>query len=88
MSVLSCNRLRCDNIMCDTYIDRIGYICDECKEEFKQYLETYNIVVTDEGSICRELLQFMNTSKIKENYTEFDNGEIMDVDTFFVKYSR
>lgn len=30
MSVLSCNRGNCPNIMCDRYSHRYGYICDDC----------------------------------------------------------
>ena len=38
MGVKSCSRKNCENIMCDTYIDNIGYICDECQKEFIDYL--------------------------------------------------
>jgi len=33
MGVLACNRVDCDNIMCDRYNSEYGYICDECFEE-------------------------------------------------------
>ena len=33
MSVLSCNRSDCENVMCDRYSDAFGYICNECFEE-------------------------------------------------------
>ena len=33
MSVLSCNRYNCKNIMCDRYSHEYGYICNECFEE-------------------------------------------------------
>lgn len=33
MSVLSCCRKNCRNIMCDRLSDRHGYICDTCFEE-------------------------------------------------------
>lgn len=33
MSVLSCNRKGCDNIMCDRLSSEYGYICYECFEE-------------------------------------------------------
>ncbi len=33
MSVLSCNRKDCENVMCDRYSDAHGYICDECFAE-------------------------------------------------------
>lgn len=33
MSILACGRKGCENIMCDRYSTRYGYICDECFEE-------------------------------------------------------
>lgn len=39
MGVMSCSRKKCENIMCQTYIDDVGYICYECTVEFKEYLE-------------------------------------------------
>jgi len=35
MGVMECNRKDCDNIMCNRYSQRFGYICDECFEELK-----------------------------------------------------
>jgi hypothetical protein len=50
MSVLSCNRHKCENIMCDRYSQRFGYICDECFEEL--------INTTDQG-----MREFMESPK-------------------------
>ena len=33
MGVLECDRRGCDNIMCDRYSDKYGYICWECYSE-------------------------------------------------------
>ena len=33
MGVLPCSRQSCENIMCDRYSPRHGYICNECFEE-------------------------------------------------------
>ena len=33
MRVLSCNRKSCENIMCDRFSYKYGYICDECFDE-------------------------------------------------------
>lgn len=33
MSVLACNRFGCDNIMCDRYSYKYGYLCNECFNE-------------------------------------------------------
>ena len=39
MGVMSCSRKDCENIMCRTHVDGVGYICDECESEFKEYIE-------------------------------------------------
>lgn len=33
MGVLQCDRLGCDNVMCDRLSQRYGYICWECFDE-------------------------------------------------------
>jgi hypothetical protein len=33
MSVLSCTRAGCENIMCDRFSPQHGYLCSECFEE-------------------------------------------------------
>lgn len=33
MSVLQCNRWGCENIWCDRYSHKYGYICNECFSE-------------------------------------------------------
>ena len=33
MSVKPCNRVHCENIMCDRYSGNWGYICDSCFDE-------------------------------------------------------
>lgn len=73
MGVMSCNRKNCENIMCDTYISDVGYVCDECQAEFKENL---NVEVKNEGEIIRELQKFMATEK-------FVPGKEMSVDEFF-----
>lgn len=51
MSVLSCDRLGCENVMCDRYSSTHGYICDECFEDLVNTGPETNIK------------QFMNTHK-------------------------
>jgi len=80
MGVKSCSREYCDNIMCDTYINNIGYICSECRQEFKDYLETKNKTYLTEGEIRKELKQFMSTNK------EDCRTNMMDIEDFFTKY--
>ncbi len=84
MGVLPCSRKDCDNIMCDTCIDGIGYVCWECVREFKEYLENNShLNLTTEGEIKLELEKFMGTSKNK-----FSKGENISVDDFFTKYTK
>lgn len=33
MGVLRCDRADCENIMCDRYSEKYGYICDDCFQE-------------------------------------------------------
>ena len=39
MGVCNCCRKGCENVMCTTYIEHIGYICMECIEDFKKQLD-------------------------------------------------
>ena len=33
MGVLECDRIGCENIMCDRYSHEYGYICNDCFDE-------------------------------------------------------
>lgn len=83
MGVMPCNRNSCENILCDTYVDSIGYICNDCQSEFKEYLDHKDMEPETEGEIRRVLIDFMNTTK----KGEYDDNEISVTD-FFKKYSR
>lgn len=66
MGVLLCDRNNCQNIMCDTYVEEIDcYICDDCKEEFKNYLifkkQDPNALTSNQ--IIENLKLFMHTAK-------------------------
>jgi hypothetical protein len=71
--------------MCDTYVDGVGYVCWECKEEFKLYLEEMNEDETKmyQNDIKLRLEHFMKTEK--DTYTQ---GEIVLVDDFFSSYDQ
>lgn len=43
MSVLSCDRRGCENIMCDRLSHEHGYLCDECFDELVELGATANI---------------------------------------------
>lgn len=83
MGVMSCHRPSCSSIMCDTYVDGIGYVCRECQSEFKEYLEQNGIVVKTEGEIYRALKMFMGTEKDSHK-----QGVEMTVGEFFSSHSR
>lgn len=83
MGVMSCSRKGCENIMCDTYVKSIGYICNDCKSEFKEYLQKNSLKPTTEGEINRELEKFMVTAK-----DEYPDWSETTVDDFFDKHTR
>jgi hypothetical protein len=83
MGVMSCSRKNCDNIMCDTYVQSIGYVCSDCKSEFKEYLKKSGLNPTTEGQIVKELQAFIFTPK--NIYT--DDVEI-SIDNFFNKRTQ
>jgi hypothetical protein len=55
MGVLPCYRKDCNNIMCNTYVDGVGYICDDCKEEFESRYPTF----TNEQEFKLALVSFL-----------------------------
>lgn len=83
MGVMACDRNGCPNIMCSTCIDGKWYICRECQEEFKLYLEKYNQHPTCEGEIIRQIEMFMVTRK-----DQFTRGKDITVDDFFRENTR
>ena len=82
MGVKSCRRYCCENIMCDTYIPRIGYICFECQREFKKYLESKSIVLNTESDILDHLIIFMQIEKNNYNYESK-----ISIDKFFNEHT-
>ena len=83
MGVMACSRKDCDSIMCDTYVQSVGYVCSNCQSEFKNYLQKNSLDPTTEGQIKKELEKFMTTSK--DLYVD---GEVITVDDFFTKQTR
>jgi len=84
MGVLSCSRNHCSNIMCDTYVDGVGYVCWECRKEFEEYMTTTGEMgELNEGKIIRHLKKFMDTNK-----GEYTNGDKMTVSDFFKQYTK
>lgn len=82
MGALTCNRINCGNIMCDTYIQSVGYICESCQTEFKEYLNKNYLKPKNDWEITTILREFMDTTK---NGIEKDNNLI---DEFFKSYTK
>lgn len=77
---MCCVRKGCDNIMCDINIAEIGYICNECRKEFNDYLRYNFIYPRDEIEIKEHIKIFLFTYKDKDS--EGDDR----VDEFFNRY--
>jgi hypothetical protein len=84
MGVMSCHRKGCNNIMCDTYIPQIGYICRECQEEFKISLQNRGFNNPTEDNIYIELISFME----KEKLFNYSYNQDENIDNFFNKHTR
>jgi len=80
---MECSRPGCESIMCDTHVSDIGYVCDDCQAEFKDYLASRGTYSCPEGQMKRHLKNFLETEK-----GEFLQGPKTDVDSFFKKYSK
>jgi len=84
MGVMACSRKGYNSVMCDTHTSE-GYICYECKDEFKLYLKDKNLNPTTERDIESALTLFMGTSK--DSYSEKGSKEI-SVDDFFSERTK
>lgn len=83
MGVIPCSREDCRNIMCDTYVNGIGYICTDCQDEFKRYVFKEGISTDTETEIYTALREFMDYEKASfVNY--FEHG----INYFFEKYTN
>jgi len=82
MGVLPCSRKDCENIMCDTYVNGIGYVCNECKKEFEEYMFSVGKEEISEGEIRRELRGFMETTK-----SDFNTNKVF-ISNFFDRYTK
>lgn len=54
--------------MCDTYITNIGYLCDDCKSEFKEQFP--NDIKKSRKFFYVKLHEFMNSPKFCEDAHE------------------
>lgn len=80
MGVLSCDRLGCNNIMCDILVPEVGYMCYECVSEFKQYAKSAN--PQTQGELIVLLKKFMGIRR-----EDLDTTPV-DIDQFFEEHRR
>lgn len=81
MGVMTCSRSDCENIMCDTYVPSVGYICSECQEEFKMNVAlSYYVRLNSDSSIIRALQHF-----IEQDKNEYSNERSVDNVSKFLK---
>ena len=78
MGVMSCSKKGCEHIMCDTYVNEVGYICQQCQGDFEDWLESNNHHPKNEGDILRFLDEFMKLDK-----TLTFQGKEVSVQEFF-----
>jgi len=64
MSVMSCAKNNCENIMCDRYADNIGYICYECFTVLED-IQKYNPTMTID-----EIKEWIDTPKQDDSYIQ------------------
>lgn len=83
MGVMSCSRNGCPRVMCDTYVDGIGYVCPDCQDEFKTFLHDGLISHKNDTEIREALKVFMNSEK--DHYAQ---GKEISVDEFFRSYTK
>jgi len=69
MSVLACNRNSCENVMCDYYSHRFGYLCSYCFEELNQL----------KPKSYEEIEAFMDSSERKQTDSSLDLNEIFEL---------
>lgn len=75
---MNCNRNKCPNILCDTYVPSVGYICKECQGEFIEYMKSI-----DSMDIDNQLKVSIDTPKGSQN----SNIEFY-IKQYFEEYTR
>jgi len=80
MGVMACSRGNCENIMCDTYVPSVGYICNDCKSEFSEYAKSKGL--STESEIIILLSEFMKLD------IDTNNQNTISIETFFQNHTR
>lgn len=83
MGVKSCFRTDCTNIMCDTHVPGVGYVCYECQGEFKLWPDSIGICANTNGKVLSHLKEFMDIPK-----SNTDSTIVNSIEEFFSGYSQ
>jgi hypothetical protein len=68
MGVKSCSKRDCESIMCDTYVGGVGYVCQDCQDEFIIYASAIQSFNSEEIPYYLEM--FMRIPKTHVNWNE------------------
>ena len=82
MDVMNCSKIGCDEILCETYIPDLGYICYGCMKDFKQSVSHIHIKSKEE--MLPRFSLFMDLHKRRDR--EDDVLPMMSVYEFFEEY--
>jgi len=76
-----CSRAGCNNTYSEIYIDEVGYICSDCKKEFKSFLKVRGLKPIADADFKISLSSFMKTPK------KSGDSEVLTINQFFSKYT-
>lgn len=83
MGVMTCDKKGCDNILCDTLIEQNYYICNECKDEFKIWIQGQIVLCPESHDyMLDKFKEFMNIKKRSRRIKIVSDA----VDNFFNSY--
>lgn len=72
MGVMRCHISDCDSIMCSTYVDRVGYVCNSCQDNFKEWMLAQTPLYMDsENFILDKLEEFSKIPVDQPDDTEY-----------------
>lgn len=86
MSVLACDRIGCENVMCDAMLfGNEMYICWQCLAELEEYKNTWELPIT-EAEIEKRIRGFMDSGPGAFKVTPIEDRE--GVERVFAKFTR
>lgn len=86
MGVMTCDKKGCDNILCDTLVMGSYYICSECKEQFKMWLQCQTPLYLDSHSFIMD--KFKEFMDIEKESTQILSNVSDVVDDLFNSYEN